>query len=359
LLRLPECIIILLGYALNSTDPNMLWLIKFSFVRTWRWCSGLDRGFASASADDLSPRNWVNTNRLLDQSIEQLAAGSRFPAVKAKSEFIKVVVQLMSPDSSLVGTQQPPFQQRDSQMRDHQFLGLDYNMVEPISCNRAVSQPAICAHLASRGDVFFKERPKSISGSIRNPRQPDAPHTFRLSCKNRNILDGDCYEHFVICTTAPLARSFATDVSFVNLHDPHQAFAFRTYHCASESVKPLPSCVVAAKPQNSLQTERVRSIFLVGNMPHRFKPHSQRLSSLMENSPRSNRNLAPTILTQEQAARHFPSAASAAFDASEPIRPSEGGQVCGASFFRGKAVPEFRQIARVVFHTRILHVGGG
>src|SRR4030042_2156130 len=144
-------------------------------------------------------------------------------------------------------------------MRDHQFSGLDYNVVEPISCKRAVSQPAICAHLASRGDVFFKERPQSISGSIRNPRQPDAPHTFRLSRENRNILDGDGHEHFVISTTAPLARSFAADVSLINLHDPHPAFPPRTYHCASEPVKPLPSRVVAATPQNSLQTERVRS----------------------------------------------------------------------------------------------------
>src|SRR4030042_6562106 len=108
---------------LTQPTPICCGRSDFSFVRARRCRSGLARGFAWASADELTPWNRVHTNRLLDQSIEQLAAGSRFPAVEAKSEFIKVVVQLMGRDSSLVGAQQPPFQKRDSQMRDHQFLG--------------------------------------------------------------------------------------------------------------------------------------------------------------------------------------------------------------------------------------------
>ena len=331
----------------------------FSFIRTRRLRSGIFQGLAWTSADDLTRWNRVYCNRLLNQSIEQLAAGGGFPAVEAKCEFIKVVVQLLSLDSSLVRAQQPPFQQRDSQMRDNQFPGLNYNVIIPINDNRLVSQPAICAYLASRCDVFFKKRPQSIGGSIRDARKPDAAHTFRFSCENRDILYGDGHEHLVICTTAPLSRSFAADVRLINLHRPHQSFALRTHHCASEPVKPLPGRVVAPKPKNSLQTERVRPIFLVGNMPHRLKPHSQRLSSLMEDCPGGYRNLVSTLLAKEQATRHFPFAASAAFGALESIGPSEGSQISGACFFRGEAVPEFRQSARVVFHARTLQVVGG
>ena len=244
-------------------------------------------------------------------------------------------------------------------MRDNQIPGPNYNVVVPINDNRLVSQPAICANLASRCDVFCKERPQTIGGSIWDARKSDTANAFRFFCDNRNILDRDGNEHLIVRTTAPLSRSFATDVRLINLHRPHQSFTTRTNHCASEPMKPLPGRVVAAKSKKSLQTKRVRPIFLVGNVPHRLKPDSQRFSSLMENSPGGYRNLGSTLLAKEQATRHFPSAASTAFRALETIRPSKGSQVSGACFFRGEAVPEFRQSSRVVFHTRTLHVVGG
>jgi hypothetical protein len=105
-----------------------------------------------------------------------------------------------------------------------------------------------------------------------------------------------------------------------------------------------------------LQTERVRSIFLVGNMPHRLKPHLQRLAGLMEDSPRGYRSLLSTLLAKKQSTRHFPSVASAALRTFKPIRPSEGDQVGGASFFCSKTVSEFRQSTRVVFHDHTLQV---
>ena len=79
----------------------------------------------------------------------------------------------------------------------------------------------------------------------------------------------------------------------------------------------------------------------------------------MEDGPGGYRNLASTLLAKEQATRHFPSAASAAFGALEPIGPSEGSQISDACFLGGEAVPEFRQIARVVFHAPTLQVVGG
>lgn len=78
----------------------------------------------------------------------------------------------------------------------------------------------------------------------------------------------------------------------------------------------------------------------------------------MKDGPGGYRKLVSTLFAKEKTTRHFPSATSA-FGALKSIGPSEGSQVSDACFFRGKAVPEFRQIARVVFHARTLQVVGG
>ena len=241
-------------------------------------------------------------------------------------------------------------------MSDNQFPGFNNNVIVPVNDNRLVSQPAICAHLASRCYVFRKKRPQGICRSIWDARKPDSANTFRLSCKNRNIFDSNSHDYLIIRSTAPLSRSFAADVRLINLHRSQQLFAPGTHHCTPEPVKPLPGSVVAAKPKNSLQTECVCPIFLIGNMPHSLKPQPQRLSSLMEDGSGSYRDLVSTLLAKGRSPGHLPPAGSATFGALKTIRPSKGSQVSDACFFRGEAVPEFRQSARIVFHTQILHV---
>lgn len=51
----------------------------------------------------------MHNNRLLKESVEKHAPGSRSPAVKAEGEFVQVGLYVIDAEGALVGAEQPPF----------------------------------------------------------------------------------------------------------------------------------------------------------------------------------------------------------------------------------------------------------
>ena len=62
----------------------------------------------------------VNRHCLLEQAVEQLPAVARQSSVKPEREFIQVLTEMLSGDSSLMDTEQPPFHQRGNAMHPGQ-----------------------------------------------------------------------------------------------------------------------------------------------------------------------------------------------------------------------------------------------
>lgn len=74
--------------------------------------------------DDLSSRNVLNMDSLLDESIEQQTTGSSGTAVEPECVLIKVVVKIFLTDRSLMGTKQPALENcSDPVYSRHQDMG--------------------------------------------------------------------------------------------------------------------------------------------------------------------------------------------------------------------------------------------
>ena len=77
------------GYALNSSSPTLL----------------------VGPCDQPVVGGRLNRDSLLNKSVEQLPAVSRRSTVEPKREFVEIGVQLPAGQRTLMGTQQPAFEQ--------------------------------------------------------------------------------------------------------------------------------------------------------------------------------------------------------------------------------------------------------
>ena len=66
--------------------------------------------------DDLGVGGGRDLNCLLEQAVEQFSSGARRPAVETKRELVEVVFQVLRADGPLVGSENPPLEQRGDAM---------------------------------------------------------------------------------------------------------------------------------------------------------------------------------------------------------------------------------------------------
>jgi hypothetical protein len=61
-------------------------------------------------------------HRLFDQAEEKLSAVPGFPSIEPEGEFVQVVLQVLVADGTLVGSEEPAFQQRGHAMYSREKL---------------------------------------------------------------------------------------------------------------------------------------------------------------------------------------------------------------------------------------------
>src|SRR5215471_5977481 len=103
------------GYPLDSADPNSL--------RCW-WAY-FDHGRISGRRSVYS---------LLYESKKQFAAALRRSAVEAECKLVQVVGKLPRRDGTLVGSEQPPFQQRGDSVLDSTRIILHAVNLQVVAC---------------------------------------------------------------------------------------------------------------------------------------------------------------------------------------------------------------------------------
>jgi hypothetical protein len=60
------------------------------------------------SVRHVDPMDGFHLGGLLHQAVKELSAGTRSPAVEAEGKLVQVVIQMLAPDSALMGPDQPP-----------------------------------------------------------------------------------------------------------------------------------------------------------------------------------------------------------------------------------------------------------
>jgi len=143
------------GYVLNSGNPYGL-----CFGRPW--------------VDDPVISDRIDGHSLLRQTKEELTSTLGSSSVEAECELVQIVVKVLMTDRSLVGSDQPSFEERDdlvhsrhqlrwsllltSEKRDLVFIALPFQ--------GKVAQPAIGVNDATGCDRILHERNQAFGRSV-------------------------------------------------------------------------------------------------------------------------------------------------------------------------------------------------
>jgi len=161
-------------------------------------------------------------------------------------------------------------------------------------------------------------------------------------------------------------RPAASNICFINFNSSGQLTSSRTNHCTAQFMEPNPCCIIAAKPENSFQSESVCSMLLARHKPHSKKPRSQRFMSLVKQRSRSYRCLPFTFSAEEETASHHRGCfrSISATGAAETFWPPKLGNVVEASVFATKPFIKLLECSRIIcasngmyslFHDHMLH----
>jgi hypothetical protein len=72
--------------------------------------------------DDPIKSDGIDSHSLLREAKEELTSTLRSPSVEAKRELVQIVVEILVADGSLMGSEQPTFEERDNLVHSrHQF----------------------------------------------------------------------------------------------------------------------------------------------------------------------------------------------------------------------------------------------
>ena len=124
-------------------------------------------------------------------------------------------------------------------------------------------------------------------------------------------------------------------------------------------MQPCPSYVIAAQAEHTLHAQRVRPIFLTGEVPHGMKSEAERLFGVLKDGSSYDRCSVMALSTLEQCSPYRPNFFTTATRTTKAFRPTYLKQVVPARFFRRKTGFEFHEGFGIVFHTPIYYSIGG
>ena len=143
------------GYLLYSGSPYRLW---FGF--------GLGCGVKNQVQG-----NGLHCDRLLREAEKQLAAAFGSPPVESERELVQVVIEMLVANRSLVGSQQPPFEEGDNSVHSRHRLRWSL-LLTPQECD------VVLVALALQG---YWSRCASASSTRRRKRSTSRPARRRMT----------------------------------------------------------------------------------------------------------------------------------------------------------------------------------
>lgn len=235
-----------------------------------------------------------NGHPLLEEPIEQFSSRAGGPSVETESEFVEVVVEMSVTDGPLMRSQEPAFEKSNYAMDPGQQIGATLlsgrDLVGVAGLFQAgISSPAVSVHDATDLDCIMDELPQTGIGSVFDALHPDPPYAGPI------FLSGDHDQGSTLpCTAPPRLCRWPPQISLVHFDPTRQPIPSRTNHCTTQFVKPGPRRLIAAKPEDSLQTQSAGPVLLAAYPPHSSKPDAQRGSSVLEDRARGYGGLVTT-----------------------------------------------------------------
>ena len=296
------------------------------------------------------PHYWRKGHRLFDESVKQQPSGSGCAAVKAKGELVEIVIQMICPARSLVGSEQPALEQGDHLVDAGQQIiwiaALSHNAVPVASgFQTPVTPPAVSLNFGPWLDHLLHGLSEAFPRSVSNAGKADSSD---LSSVN---LSAHKDQALACCSSPSFAGFGSADKGFVDFHDPRQSISTRPHHGATQLVQPVPGGPIASQAQGPLQPQCTDSILLVGHMPHRLKPHAEGFMRIGEKGSGSGRKIMSAARAAIKGFLHLPRLSRLTPRALNSLRPSRPNQICPAVLLAGEPIMKFHHRLRVIRHS--------
>lgn len=305
----------------------------------------------------LAVRDGALLDGTLEKPVKQQPPMLSLSAVESERELVEIVVQMLVADRSLMGTQQPAFQQRgDSVARGQQILShvrlLARNLMRVSeSWQLAVSTPSVCSDHRSTLRGLLHGRFQTGCRGIRDTAKPDSSDASIVDLRRNHD------QRFPGGTPSALARPLSTYICFIHLHNPLQRVSPRPDHGTPQPMQPGPCRSVTAQSEDSLDPQGARAVLLPRHPPDCPKPQRQRLMRPVKDGTGDDRRLVVTPGTLEQHRTDRPSLPMVTQRARKPRWPAQPKQVVSTRFLRREPRFELRKRPGVVVHgAQILHL---
>ena len=276
---------------------------------------------ASHMLDDGLVGSRTDGDRLLDQAVEELPSVLRGASIEAKGEFVQVRVEVLTTDGPLVCSQQPALQKgRDTmnpRKKSRGLLGAALHNASRVAIavigKRSIGLQPITHYRTALLDRLPDEGGQAVARPIGDPLHANASNPFAAN------LGGNDHQRLVPDVPTPSAR-----------------------------FNPADERLVAADSQHAVQADGTRPVLLPNDPPHRLKPESERLPSVLKDGAGGDGHCGFACATPKELVRREPCFGAPAVRASKALGPPQLHQIIPTGLLRGELAVEFGCRSRVL-----------
>src|SRR5271157_52540 len=236
-------------------------------------------------------------------------------------------------NAALMSAKQPPLEKRcDGVDAWHRHVsrigaGADHGdlMLVPGGGQPGIPTPAVGVDRSARHRGGLNEGQQACARHVLDAAKTNPADAIAI------LFGGDRDNGLGLGLSAALASFHTADIGLVHLYRAAERVPSGADHRPAQLVQPGPGRLVAAEAENTLQPQSADAVLLVGDIPHRHEPHSQRLSGVLKDCPGRQRRLplAPSAV-QQPPRRHPRLARPPAMRAYEPTRPAQAPDIFAA-----------------------------
>lgn len=225
---------------------------------------------------DSVTRQGAHYDGLREEPVEKLSPGRGSSRVEAERKLVKIIVEMRSPNGSLISSEQPAFQQR-SHTVNHRKKILPNMKVFPNHLvkitklrQEIVTTPPVGTNYRSGLNTGWHRPPQRSTGSMGNALQTDSPDSGAV------LLGSNENQGLPQSPSATFTRHLPANALLIDFHGAFKSITSRSYHGMTQLVQPHPSGSITSQPQRSLKPKCADPMFLISHIPHSPGVYSER-----------------------------------------------------------------------------------
>lgn len=301
----------------------------------------------------------ADSDCLLGEAVEELPSMLGGAPIESKSEFVQVGIEVLTTDSPLMRAQQPALQKGGNTMdpwkKRRGIFGAVLDDVSRVAIavigKRAIGRQPITHDHAALLDHFTDEGRQAGARPIGDPLQANAPDPVAAN------LGSNDHQRLVSDVPTPSPFFDPADERLVDLDLTGERLTAWPNHRPPQFVQPGPCRLVAADSQYAVQADGTGPVLLPDDPPHRVKPETERLPSVLKDGASGDGHCGLACATPKELVRREPCFRAPAVRASKALGPPQLYQVVPTGFLRGELVVEFGCRSRVLHGPQLQPMG--